>query len=598
MASLSLLTRPEETRFGLIADSDVAIHTTTIVGAFGDPLTADYSDYARLHGDSAVTVVDLNRSQGLAIIDDAIVPSSVVVFLRPMLSDRQRLAAERLIGQSREAGARSACIVSSFRAHLGDAHAADSEARLHAVARELGLRTTLIRHGHVISARSPVVAALRRWSALYPLVPSRLRSCFVSGSALFSAIEQERTGARRPRTHTLLGPNLSWRDMLANHWRPGPMWWTLVILSWLLSLLLVGQLATCAITLLARRRPGLRHLHVHTLRPRTFRELRALCSPYGYRDVKVVGYNNGVHHFGHRFPLRTVVSTVHLDRVAPHGPDCIRADCGATIRKTRDFLAAQDRDLFVVPNYSYVCLGTAFFVPIHGSASDYSCIAETITRAVLYDPSKGRLIVADRGDPVFGRYVYDAATDVVLIRLYCRVKRRGNYFLQTQESIAPGAPELLDALRDERTANVEVRKASTKPDATVRIHRFYQHASDTAGALEVPRDSIGRLWDRLEENPITSFLMHALTRRLAFHVELFFTPQQFERFWQTHVGLPVKKIQLRYIRRDGLPNSPFRDRACVSADMFMFRRHRASFEQYLKDTFGGTVRANPGKQSM
>jgi hypothetical protein len=600
MASLSLLTRPEEARLGRIAaDAEVAMRTTTIVGAFGDGLVADYTDYARLHGGSAVTVMDLDRSHGLEIIDDAIVASSVVLFLQPKLNDMQRLAAERLLSQARDAGARSACIVNSFRAHLGDAHAAASEAHLKGVARRLDLRTTVIRHGHVISARSPVVSALRRWSALYPLVPSGLRSCFVSGSALFSAIEQERTGhrTRRPRTHTLLGPNLSWRDMLANHWRPGPLWWAIVILSSLFSLLLVGQIAAFAITLLARRRTSLRHWHVHTLRPQTFRELRALCSPYGHRDVKVVGYNNGVHHFGHRFPLRTVVSTVHLNRVLSHGRDCVRADCGATIRKARDFIRAQDRDLFVVPNYSYVCMGTAFFVPIHGSASDYSCIAETITRAVLYDPARDRLILADRGDAAFGRYVYDTNADVVLLRLYCRVKPRGNFFLQTQEAIAPTAAELLDALRDQRAANVEVRKASTRPDGPVRIHRFYPHASDAAAALEVPRDSIGRLWDRLEENPITSFLMHALTRRLAFHVELFFTPPQFEQFWATHVGLPVKKIQLRHIRRDYLPNSPFRDQACVSADMFMFRRHRERFERYLKDTFDGTVRTNPGKHS-
>jgi hypothetical protein len=598
MGSLSLLTRPEKVGIADV-DADIAIRTT-LVGAFGDPIAADYADYARFHGDADVTVLDLDASQ-TRDIDDTLVASSAVLFLQPKLSERQALAAERLLAQAREAGARSACLVSSFRVHLGYEEAAATEVRLRDVARRLGLRATVIRHGHVISARSPLVAALRRWSALYPLVPARLRGCFVSGSALFSAIEQERAGDRYPhrrsRTHTLLGPNLSWRDMLANHWRPGPLWWVYVILSWLVSLLLVGQLAACVITLLARGRPALRHLQVQTLRPRTFRELRALCSPYGYRDVKVVGYNNGVHHFGHRFPLRTVVSTVHLDRVVPHGPDCIRADCGATIRNARDFLWPQDRDLFVVPNYSYVCLGTAFFVPIHGSASDYSCVAETITRAVLYEPAKDRLIVTDHGDPAFRRYVYDTTADVVLLRLCCRVKRRGNYFLQTQEAIAPTAAELLTALCDQRAANVEVRKASTRADAPVRIHRFYLRASDAEAALQVPRDSIGRLWDRLEENPITSFLMHALTRRLAFHVELFFRPQQFERFWETHAGLPVKKIQLRYIRCDGFPNSPFREQACVSADMFMFRSQRAVFEEYLKDTFG-SVRANPGKHSM
>ena len=39
------------------------------------------------------------------------------------------------------------------------------------------------------------------------------------------------------------------------------------------------------------------------------------------------------------------------------------------------------RELPVLPNYSYVSLGTSYFVPIHGSASKFSTIAETIEKA-------------------------------------------------------------------------------------------------------------------------------------------------------------------------------------------------------------------------
>jgi hypothetical protein len=91
--------------------------------------------------------------------------------------------------------------------------------------------------------------------------------------------------------------------------------------------------------------------------------------------------------------------------------------------------------------------------------------------------------------------------------------------------------------------------------------------------------------------------MHALTRYLAWHVELFFTEDEFATFWATRQAVPLRKIQLRYIRRDGMPHSPFRDHDCVSCDMFMFRRHRSKFEAYLKQTFA-VVRANPGKHSQ
>ena len=91
-------------------------------------------------------------------------------------------------------------------------------------------------------------------------------------------------------------------------------------------------------------------------------------------------------------------------------------------------------------------------------------------------------------------------------------------------------------------------------------------------------------------------MLHALTRYFAWHVELFFTAEEFATFWETHRAVPLRKIQLRYIRRDGFPHSPFREHDCVSADMFMLRRHRRRFEDYLKRTFI-TVRANPGKHS-
>jgi hypothetical protein len=114
--------------------------------------------------------------------------------------------------------------------------------------------------------------------------------------------------------------------------------------------------------------------------------------------------------------------------------------------------------------------------------------------------------------------------------------------------------------------------------------------------LELPRDTIGRLWDRLEENPVTSFLMHALTRHFAFHVELFFSPEEFTTFWASHRTQPLRKLQLRYIRRDGMPHSPFRDHDCVSVDLFMLRRHRRQFLTYLKETCPA-AQTNPGKHS-
>jgi hypothetical protein len=384
--------------------------------------------------------------------------------------------------------------------------------------------------------------------------------------------------------------------LLRQHRARGILPACLTLVSALLALTLVGHLAGLVLGLFARRRPALRRWGFDTLRPGSLRELLALVNPYNHRHVKVVGYNNGVHHFGQRYPGRTVVSTVGCDRIVRAGPDVVKADCGVTIRKARDFLAGAGQELFVIPNYSYVCLGTSFFVPIHGSAADYSCVAETITRVVLYDPVRDRLLVARPDEPAFREHVYNLRADVLLLRLYLRVKPKSHYYLRQQELDSPCSAELLSALRDEQATNVEVRKSSAA-GGKVQVFKYYKDpAQAQSPVLDVPRDSLGRLWDRLEENPVTSFLMHALTRHFAWHVELFFTPEEFATFWASHHEVPLRKIQLRYLRRDGFPHSACCDHDCVSADMFLLRRHRGAFEDYLKRTFA-VVRANPGKHS-
>src|SRR4029077_11255678 len=142
---------------------------------------------------------------------------------------------------------------------------------------------------------------------------------------------------------------------------------------------------------LARRSRLLRPWHVETIRPRSLAELLAIYNPYNYRHVKVVGYNNGVVHFGQRHPGKTVLSTVGCNRVRVHQSVAL-CDAGVTVRQATDALRPRGQELPVLPNYSYVTLGTAFFVPIHGSASQCSTIGDTIEKVVLYDPVRDRLV--------------------------------------------------------------------------------------------------------------------------------------------------------------------------------------------------------------
>ena len=185
---------------------------------------------------------------------------------------------------------------------------------------------------------------------------------------------------------------------------------------------------------------------------------------------------------------------------------------------------------------------------------------------------------------------------MLVLRLYVRIAPKSRYYVHKETCQNATSDQILNALQDSSASNVEIRKSQPSSDE-IRISRYFKDPKETETAtLELPRDALGRLWDRLEENPITSFLMHALTRHLAWHVELFFTASEFAQFWESCGGLPLRKIQLRYIRSDGLPHSPFRDHDCVSVDLFMLRWHRHQFEAYLHEAFR-VIRYNPGKHS-
>jgi hypothetical protein len=585
MDSLSFATPIEQRP----APPDVADRQTkdvVLVANFGKPAAADYIAYA--HGQGARAIV-LGGDVERAMPPDCD-PAGIVLFLRPRLNDRDRRAIDALAGMVAQQQVAFVGIVSTFRVHLGDRAAAEAETFVRERLVSQHTRTVVFRAGHLLSRQSRASRWLRRFSWCHPLLPTYLRSCFIEGDELFAAIESERRHGHsaRSRVYTLLGPNRPWRAVLAQHQIGLFGNILLAAMCTLLAWLLIGHL----VGLLMRWRGWT----CNTLRPTSFAELLALYNKYNYGHLKIVGYNNGVVHFGQRYPGQTVVSTVRCNRLRWAGDDVLKADGGCTIAQARAFLARRGKELYVIPNYSYVCLGTSFFIPIHGSAADYSTVADTITRIVFYDPERDRIVAADRDNPAFGDLLYNLDAPVLLLRLYIRVKSKARYFVNQQELLNATAEQLLTALQDSRVANVEIRKGNATSDA-VQIYRYYSEANNVnESVLEVPRDSLGRLWDRLEENRLTSWPFHALTRYLAWHVELFFGPEDFATFWECHRQLPLRKLQLRYIRRDDFPHSPFCRHDCVSVDMFMLRWHKDAFETYRKQ-YVPAAKSNPGKHS-
>ncbi|WP_165221634.1 hypothetical protein [Aquisphaera insulae] len=583
-----------------------------VVADLGNPIAADYAEFLGRGPRAGAVLVPGGMTGRLAREADRM---SLILFLTPRPTAEGRRALADLLKAVQGRDVRFVGIVGSFRIHLDDPECEAAERDALARVREgvPDARVVVLRPGHVLGGRSPVDASLRRLAPFSPLVPGRLHSCFIQGQELFAAIEALRTEAasredgpstgamsraprRDGRAYTLLGENASWRELLRRHESPSLGGTIVAAAATALSWLGVGQAAGLALTLLAGRIPRLRAWNVHTLKPRSQGELISLCHPGNIGRVRVVGYNNGVNHFGHRHPGKTVVSTVRCRRTARIGPGRLKADAGATIRDALDCLSASGEDLYVLPNYSYVSLGTALFVPIHGSSVDFATVADTIDRVVFYDPDRDRIVSASRDDAEFAATVYNLKSRAVALRLYLRTKPKAGYFVRREIRTRPTAGELLEALRDRGATNVEVRQGSAASDR-VTVSKYYNEPGTAAGtALELPRDALGRLWDRLEENPISSYLMHALSRHVAWHTELFLTPDEFEVFWRTHAKVPLRKIQLRYIRRDGMPHSPFRDGDCVSADLFLFRPDKPAYDEYVRRTIP-SVRFNPGKHS-
>jgi hypothetical protein len=587
-----------------------------VIAGSSHPVAADFASHAARQGRHRVAVLStpqvLRRIRGhvekysLERLSDAFaLPSPdrgcaarVVVFLDSRGIDRQRPLIEALAAFAAEHRVGRVCVVSTFLVHLGDPEAEQAEAFALRQFEAAGVRLVVLRPGHVLSEHAPLSKLLRRFGAWFEVIPDRFGSCFVEGDDLFRVIDQVLAdqGGSKMRTYTLLGPNRSWHSFARERQRSRMPRLAVFLFKGFLQWFPVEQALALVFGLLARRLPRLRAYSCDTLHPRSLPELLALYNPHNDAHVQIVGYNNGVTHFGHRYPGRTVVSTVCCTRPVRIKGDIAKLDAGTTFRAAGVALRSAGKEFHVLPNYSYVSVGTAFFIPIHGSASRFTTLGETIEKVVLYDPAKDRILTATRRQPEFGRYMYDLKARVILLRLYVRVKDKSTYRLRRQDLESPSSQEVLNLFHDEHASNVELRKASAASRA-VQVCKYYEATSgeDPAG-LEVPRDRLGSLWDRLEENSLTRVLFHGLTRRFAHHVELFLPEAEFAVFWDTHATLPIKKIQLRFIRQDGFPNSPFRKADCISADLFMLKKHRAAFEDYLKKTFG-VVRMNPGKHS-
>ena len=451
----------------------------------------------------------------------------------------------------------------------------------------------LLRVGDVLSAKFGLPRRFARRVAWRSLAVSQRQDCFPTAAELIAAVSTLFSGdGSWFREQALLGRRRTASEALEEYVREAAAGGT-SLPEWALSRGL-GRLSR-----LFRAGPtvaGAKTAHV-PLQPADTRQLLALCGTVNRPHVALAGFNTGVNHFGWRYPGKTLVQTLKTGKRIRVRGSILEADAGVLIKDAIAALRHAGCEFLVLPNYSYVSLGTVFMVPVHGSGCEVSTLGETIVKALVYDPATDRIVRVRRGDSQFDRWMYNPESGVVVLRLWFRVRPRFRYFRQQRTLAAPSAAELWNAFRDPDASHIEARKQRAA-DRHVSLYRYRLDADGLGGqAEELPRDTIGRVWDRIERNRIAATLFHAFVRNFGFHVELFLNEAEFARFWEHHRGLPLAKMQFRLARRDGLTHSPCGDCDRMSIDLFMSRRRSARFLAFVKEHLPH-ARFNRGKHSM
>lgn len=480
------------------------------------------------------------------------------------------------------------CFVSGCSVHFNDKLAEAREQNL-----LVALPNADVSIIRIANMSGRTVNRLKRYSST--LLPGTVRSCFVEPLQLVRCVGAVFSSCRAGRRLTLLGENRAWREELSRE-DPSVMDQVGKVGGSILRLIGAGYVIRLGVAGLKWFAPRFRAFSFDTITPTSESELLALCNRHNKHHIAVCGYNNGGNHFGWRYPGKTVVPTCRSGNEIRIEGDHVTVDAGVTLKRCIEKLKEAGKEFYVVPNFSYIGMGTAFFVPIHGSGSEVSTLGDTIEWVRFFNPSTDRTEEATRSEKLFDESMYRMDTGLVLLQLRLRIRDRASYFVRKTELVNPAAADVWALFDDPDTSNIEVRKNKAAHDV-IEVSKYYTTDSPDPELMEVPRDSIGRVWDRIEENKFSAWLFHWFVRTMAFHVELFLTEQEFEVFWDHHRELPVSKIQLRYARRDGMKHSPFGQHDCVSADLFMTKRNRAMFLEFIRE-YLPSVRFNPGKQSM
>jgi hypothetical protein len=410
-------------------------------------------------------------------LTESLPPSSIVMVFLP----RTQVAGEALLRRSLAMIERSVdcrvCLIGTFRVYLGDRQAAAVESHwLRRFQTATDGKCAVLRTGTITLRRSGLG---RRFAApLYPLLPRSWRSCYISLTEVVATarVAAAATPLRRP-IRTLLGTNRTFADELAGVASTGGVARFGTLLATIAACCGARLLIALLVGIVSVFRANRSRPFSGTLEPRSVDELLSLVEPHNQRHVVIAGNNTGGVHFGWKFPGRTVVKTTGCGRSIRVGDSHVDVDAGITLKQLIAELSRHGRELFAVPNYSYIAVGTAFFVPIHGSGHVVSTLGDTIEKVLSYDTRRDQFVVLRRGTADFAETMYAPHSPLLALRLRLRVRPQTRYFMRRDEIVEPDAAAVWNAFTDAAATNIELRKPAAAA-AVVQVAKYYASAVD------------------------------------------------------------------------------------------------------------------------
>ncbi|MFN8710185.1 MAG: hypothetical protein ACK50J_26225, partial [Planctomyces sp.] len=437
-------------------------------------------------------------------------PEEIVVFMEGSVTPRalRLMSLVRTLGQ----GNRTQCVVviTSLQRHLTENPDQTLEQTLLFQLKPCLSALTVIRTGMILSPNSSVTRSARRFGATLPLISPALSGTFLTIESLVAIIETEMqlqqlqdnctplTDSSGVRTLTVPGSRRLLRDVVSEVTSPPENVSSRIVQFAFQAAAAIGVRWMIAESLrfLAKISTSCRKLTSDTLHPQSVEELRQLCNRHSTDQIQIAGCNNGVRHFGWKFPSKTVVLTTRMPGRAellddPPGvsfetlsftasvtPNVgkpvrrFRVDAGLTLKYCIDELARSGYEFFVVPNYSYISMGTLFFVPIHGSGSRVSTLGDTIEEVTLWNRCTEQHATARRGDELFRQVMYSPSGHWVVLSLTLAVRGRTRYTVHCESLHHSTADDILEILNDTEASNVEIRRHSAS-STSIDVSRYY-----------------------------------------------------------------------------------------------------------------------------